>query len=1183
MFIFTLLSKNFRKLSSTPKNTWSVLFLMLSAMSVQAQVTGTVFRDFNGNGTKDTNEPLVAGVTANAYLANSATPCGTTTTAGNTSPNYSLTGCGSAAVRVEFTLPSSGLCANSGIDFSSFAGSGNATSVQFVSGNATNVNFALHDPNDYNTGATGVNVFVPCYVSGDPLPANSKSGSEAWFVGYPYTTSGGSSTKPIQMVGGSTLGATWGVAYSKQAKKIFTSAFLKRHVGLGKLGSGGIYLLEPTAASFNVTEFYNMDANGHRTRAAASAPAYGKGTSYAIASNSIVTYLGTNDPLTGKPAGLGVIGTNAERGLSTDPLIPTYDPAAFDQIGKVGLGDIEISHDGKFLFVMNLYSKKIFRLELNNANNPTSVVSVTSYSIPATTCTNGEYRPFGLKFSKNKLYVGVVCSGENGGAAENLNATVYELTNPTASAAFNPTAVISLPLNFNRTGDWRPWVNDSDQSSGNFITFPTPLLSDIEFTDRGDMILSFMDRSGHQWGFRNRKFLENQTTSIEYNTGGDVLIAGLNCNTGGFTLENNGSVTTTNGVTLTGSSTVPDQAPGGKEFFDDDSALDDPSEESVFGAAAVLKGLGEVLLPAYAISAETSDAGTIKLSTTNGSYVPSSGYVLYSNNGQAFGNSGKANGLGDVELSTPTAPIEIGNRIWKDTDKDGIQDAGEEGIDGVVIELYEGTSATGEPVQTVTSATNGGQKGTWYFTNLKANQDYVIKVKTALGTGTLATCNAYSPTGAGTILIDNNTSAGTIALKTGSAGENNHSFDIGVNESCIKPNAGSDQQLACDTSAPTTANLVDAATGQKWKVLSVQPNTTVTVTTPAGDVSGMTASGTYKFVLQTQSDSLACRDTVSVIVPDCNCPTVNILTSNTTVCKDNLFPTLTVALLGNNTQGVGAAWFANATGGSSLGTGLSFKLAGVASVTDTFYVQLTGVPTNCQTNPRTAVIVKVQNCTVEMDLALKKSINTKIAKIGDVLTYTLKVWNESNTKATGVEVTDSIATTVQFQATSFTASRGSATINGNVIRWNIGNIAAAGDTVTLTYQVQATQEGVHFNTAEICKTNEKDIDSTPCNNDDEEDDIDRQCFTVPFKLCPGEKVEARVPSTLSNVQWFKNGSTTPIATGNTVLLSDVGTYTFTATNQTCPANGCCPVIIEEGVNCCPAELCIPFTIKKRKK
>ena len=206
-----------------------------------------------------------------------------------------------------------------------------------------------------------------------------------------------------------------------------------------------------------------------------------------------------------------------------------------------------------------------------------------------------------------------------------------------------------------------------------------------------------------------------------------------------------------------------------------------------------------------------------------------------------------------------------------------------------------------------------------------------------------------------------------------------------------------------------------------------------------------------------------------------------------------------------------------------------------------------------------------------------------MVQIGDTLTYTIKVWNESANNASGVSVTDSIASTVQFIAGSFTPSRGTASITGSVITWNIGNIAANGDTVTLTYRIKAIQEGIHYNTAQICAANEGDVDSTPCNNNEEEDDIDRQCFTVPIKLCPTEKIEVSIPAKYTNVQWFKDGGSTAVATGNTVLLSDVGSYTFTATNKTCPAEGCCPVIIEAGTNCCPVDLCIPFTIKQTKK
>ncbi|TAF93889.1 MAG: DUF11 domain-containing protein, partial [Cytophagia bacterium] len=366
-----------------------------------------------------------------------------------------------------------------------------------------------------------------------------------------------------------------------------------------------------------------------------------------------------------------------------------------------------------------------------------------------------------------------------------------------------------------------------------------------------------------------------------------------------------------------------------------------------------------------------------------------------------------------------------------------------------------------------------------------------------------------------------------------------------------------------------------------------------TVTTSAGTISGNSVTGipnNINVTLTIANAATGCRASATVTAPNCACPPPNpvVITRNVIVCIGDTIPTLRVFVGANTT----ADWYAAATGGTAFATGtLSYKPTGVATVNTTFYVSARGISQECQSVSlsRVPVLVTVQNCADTVDLALKKLINKKIARIGDELVYTIKVFNQSNKRATGVEVTDSIATTVQFVAGSFVASRGSAVIVGNVIKWTIGSIAANtganGDTVTLSYKVKAILSGVHFNTAEISKTNEKDKDSTPGNGKEGEDDIDRQCFTVPFTLCPGEVVEANVPAKYTNVVWRKtvNGQTTQVGTGNQLLLSEIGSYSFTATNQTCPASGCCPIIIEPGDNCCPAEICVPFTITRKKK
>ncbi len=413
---------------------------------------------------------------------------------------------------------------------------------------------------------------------------------------------------------------------------------------------------------------------------------------------------------------------------------------------------------------------------------------------------------------------------------------------------------------------------------------------------------------------------------------------------------------------------------------------------------------------------------------------------------------------------------------------------------------------------------------------------------------------------------------------TGGDQDDHDPESITVSLPCVKPTWTITSQPIC--AADQLTYTVSFSVSNKNGIIKVNAGT---LTNPS--LNNYTVTGIPNAISLQITDSLSaiCKFDTTVASPNCNCtPTVPVLlTTGFTVCAGDTFPTLKATVVGLAT----VEWFNQATGGTAVATGLTYKPSGsVPAVGDTIWAQARSTDPTCLdavSSERVAALIIAQNCSVEVDLALKKLIDRKVAQLGDTLTYTLKVYNQSANNATGVEVRDSIATTVGFIAGSFVSSRGGAVISGNVIVWNIGNIGANGDTVTLTYKVKAIQEGIHINTAEISSTNELDIDSTPGNGEDSEDDIDRQCFTVPFKLCPLEKVQVTAPAYLTNVQWFKDGGSTPIASGNVVLLSEVGSYTFTASEQQCPAAGCCPVIIEPGNNCCPTQICIPFTVKKK--
>jgi len=80
--------------------------------------------------------------------------------------------------------------------------------------------------------------------------------------------------------------------------------------------------------------------------------------------------------------------------------------------------------------------------------------------------------------------------------------------------------------------------------------------------------------------------------------------------------------------------------------------------------------------------------------------------------------SGEHNPTLDLGLSLPTLPTAIGDRVWFDSDHDGVQDAGEPGIQGVTGMLYRADN-------TVVASTQTDSTGYYEFNSLPPGDYYI--------------------------------------------------------------------------------------------------------------------------------------------------------------------------------------------------------------------------------------------------------------------------------------------------------------------------------------------------------------------------------------------------------------------------------------------------------------------------
>jgi len=212
----------------------------------------------------------------------------------------------------------------------------------------------------------------------------------------------------------------------------------------------------------------------------------------------------------------------------------------------------------------------------------------------------------------------------------------------------------------------------------------------------------------------------------------------------------------------------------------------------------------------------------------------------------------------------------------------------------------------------------------------------------------------------------------------------------------------------------------------------------------------------------------------------------------------------------------------------------------------------------------------------KIDLSLTKRVSNARPAVGEVVSYTLAATNSGAVEATGVEVTDLLPAGLEFQGAA-----GAGTYTPSTGRWLVGRVAV-GSTVSLVIRAKVTAGGPVFNKAEVTRANEPDTDSTPGNANVQEDDFAIVCLTTPLTICPGDEYQLTLPAEYTGIQWFRNGSPIAGATAATLTVTQAGTYSFLLQNGTCPAEGCCPAIFEEGA-CCKPVICVPVTIKRTRK
>ena len=369
-------------------------------------------------------------------------------------------------------------------------GPDNAGSIQqlFADGSAASLGLKMTD-----TSCEDPFIVIPCYVEGDI----GTSGPEPAILRLPSSADGhdfeGVNVTPdyeAQVIATyDQVGTVYGLAWQQTTQRYYAGAFHKRYTSFGPEGPDAIYQLDLEG---NLTGVINLDD---------------------LTSVNNVAGADVHDftsMFNGSLLDLGV------------------GNASFDGVGKRSFGDIEIDDEFSTLYVLNLFDRIIYALDVSSGVASATTIVNTWPSPDATGASR--HRPFGLAWHEDLLWIGSV--DENGSEAYVHSLDVQDGTfelELTFSLGYDRQAFIGAANNPDAPGVWNPWQstpNFAPHEIDNEIGFPQAILSDIEFAENGDMILGFRDRFGDQGG-AEKFFNVGDTEQTWVIAQGDILKACL--------------------------------------------------------------------------------------------------------------------------------------------------------------------------------------------------------------------------------------------------------------------------------------------------------------------------------------------------------------------------------------------------------------------------------------------------------------------------------------------------------------------------------------------------------------------------------------------------------------------------------------------------------------------------------